>query len=336
MISLGMWHLPRLPEKDELGVHRIDYDELKKVFRKAYDEGINFIDTANTYHGGISPVPLSHRGYAEKLLGRLIKELGLDRESLVIASKVAGQMAPWPNGGGLSRKHVMWQIRESLRRMDLSYLDLYYAHIFDPDTPLRELLSTFRDLVRADLVRYLGVSNFPGHYLSELMNMSQDPCYEPIAALQYKYNLIERDIERDIIPIARRYGAGVVAYSPLAQGFLSGKYFDPVEKKWRIPENSRASYMSSFSERYLTDRNLGFIQEYLEIAKSLGISPTQLALAWVLKRSEELGATIIPIISVSKTEQLVEALGSLDVNLSSDATKHLNELYERYFGSLVK
>ncbi|MGC9009743.1 MAG: aldo/keto reductase [Sulfolobales archaeon] len=326
-----MWHLPRLPEKDEYGVHKIDVDELKRVFKKAYDEGINFIDTANTYHGGISPVPLTHRGYAEKLLAQLIKELGFERESLFIASKVGGQMASWPNGGGLSRKHVMWQIKESLKRTQLDYLDLYYAHLFDPDTPLREFLSTFRDLVRLGYVRYIGVSNIPAQYLSELMIMSQDPCYEPIVALQYKYNLIEREIENDIIPIAKRYGAGVVAYSPLAQGFLSGKYFDPREKKWIIPEGSRATYMKIFVDRYLTDRNLKFIEEYLELAKTLGVSPSQLALAWIFKRSEELNIPIIPIISVSRIDQLTEALGSIDIKLDNDTMKHLDELYQKYY-----
>jgi len=327
-----MWHLPRSPEKDDYGAHHIDVDELKRVFRRAYDEGINFIDTANTYHGGISPVPLTHRGYAEKLLNQLIKDLGFDRESLFIASKVGGQMAKWVNGGGLSRKHVMWQIRESLMRTGLEYLDLYYAHIFDPDTPLREFLSTFRDLVRLGYVRYIGVSNIPGQYLSELMVMSQDPCYEPIVALQYKYNLIERNIENDIIPIAQRYGSGVVAYSPLAQGFLSGKYYDPREKKWVIPEGSRATYMKNFIDRYLIDKNLRFIEEYLEIAKTLDVTPTQLALAWIFKRSEELNIPIIPIISVSKLDQLIEALNSIDIKLDSGAMKQLNELYQKYYG----
>ncbi|MEZ0289577.1 MAG: aldo/keto reductase [Sulfolobales archaeon] len=329
VISLGTWHLPRLPERDEAGAHKIDVEEFRRVLKTAYDHGVNFIDTANRYHGGISPAPLSHSGYAETLLGRLLRELGFERESLFIASKVGGQMASWVNGGGLSRKHVMWQIRESLKRLQLEYLDLYYAHIYDPDTPARELLSTFTNLVRSGFVRYIGVSNIPAPYLSELMLLSQHPCYEPVVALQYKYNLLERDIERDIIPIAQRFGAGVVAYSPLAQGFLTGKYYDPVEKKWRVPELSRATYSKSLIERYFIDKYLVFMSEYIELAKSLGITPAQLALAWILKRSEDLKIPIVPIIGVSNTQQLLEAIESLEVKIDQSTMRHIDELVSR-------
>ncbi|MEM4786405.1 MAG: aldo/keto reductase, partial [Ignisphaera sp.] len=134
-ISLGTWYLPRLNEKDEYGIYKIDVDETKRVFRYAYDVGINFIDTANRYHGAVSPVPLTHVGYAEKLIGRILSELGLERESIVIATKVAGEMASWPNASGLSRKHIMWQVRESLKRLQVEYIDVYYAHRFDPEVP---------------------------------------------------------------------------------------------------------------------------------------------------------------------------------------------------------
>ncbi|MEM0005613.1 MAG: aldo/keto reductase, partial [Ignisphaera sp.] len=225
-ISLGTWYLPRLNEKDEYGIYKIDVDETKRVFRYAYDVGINFIDTANRYHGAVSPVPLTHVGYAEKLIGRILSELGLERESIVIATKVAGEMASWPNASGLSRKHIMWQVRESLKRLQVEYIDVYYAHRFDPEVPKRETISTFNDLIRLGYIRYIGMSNIPAHELVEYQMIADRYGYEPIAFLQYKYNWIERDIERDIIPIARRFGMFLTVYSPLAQGLLTGKYLD--------------------------------------------------------------------------------------------------------------
>jgi len=140
-LCLGTWYLPRAQAVDEFGVHQIDVEETRRILTKAFDLGINFIDTANRYHGAVAPVPLTHVGYAEKLLGRLLKELGVDRESLVITTKVGGDMAPWPNGTGLSRKHVMWQIRESLKRLQMDYVDIYYAHRHDPGTPKRGAIS---------------------------------------------------------------------------------------------------------------------------------------------------------------------------------------------------
>lgn len=328
-ISLGMWHLPRLPEKDEAGAYKIDIDEVRRVFRYAYDHGVIFIDTANRYHGGISPVPLTHVGYAEKILGKVIRDLGLDREELVVATKVRGRMSPGPNGEGLSRKHIMWQIRESLRRMQLDYVDIYYAHWYDPDTPKEETMSTFNDLVRMGLVRYIGMSNIPGYHLVEYVKIAEERGYEPIVVLQYKYNLIERDIERDIIPIAQRFGMGLAVYSPLAGGFLTGKYVDLKERKWVIPELSRATYMESFVKRYFTKENLELLIEFIEFAKSKGVTPAQLALAWTINMEKVWNVPIIPIISVSKLSQLEEAISAVDIELSSDDLKYLDELSKK-------
>lgn len=324
-ISLGTWYLPRLNEKDEYGIYKVDVDETKKVFRYAYDVGINFIDTANRYHGAVSPVPLTHVGYAERLIGKILSELGLERESIVIATKVAGEMASWPNASGLSRKHIMWQVRESLKRLQVEYIDVYYAHRFDPEVPKRETISTFNDLIRLGYIRYIGMSNIPAHELVEYQMIADRYGYEPIAFLQYKYNWIERDIERDVIPIARRFGMFLTVYSPLVQGLLTGKYIDASKKQWIIPPMSRGE-ISEGLRKMFTDENLKRIALFIEFAKSKGITSTQLALAWILHRSDYLGVPIVPIISVSNVKQLEEIVISLDVKLSSDDMKYLDDI----------
>ena len=156
-ISLGTWHLPRLPEKDEVGAYKINVDEFKRVLKVAIDNGLTFIDTANRYHGGMSPVDLRRVGYAEKLLGKLLKDY--DRQELVIATKVAGRMGPGPNDEGLNRKHVMWQVKESLKRLQMDYIDIYYMHRHDPETPKIEIMRTFTYLVQNGLILYIGASN---------------------------------------------------------------------------------------------------------------------------------------------------------------------------------
>jgi len=323
-ISLGTWYLPRLPERDEAGAYKIDYEEFERILKRAYDEGLNFIDTANRYHGGIAPVPLTHVGYAERLLGAAIKELGLDREELVIATKVAGRMSPGPNGEGLSRKHIMWQVRESLRRLQTDYIDVYYAHTFDPETPKLETLTTFNDLVRQGLVRYIGMSNIPAHHLAEYAVLARERGLEPIAVVQYRYNLLDRSVESDIIPLAKRFGMGFAAYSPLAEGLLTGKYVDFEAGKWRVPPSSRGEYRDL--SRLFTDRNLKILAKLKEFASERGITMAQLAVAWLLNVGEKVwGLPIIPIVGATRLQHLEEAVGALSVNLSHDDLKALDE-----------
>jgi len=324
IISLGTWHLPRLPEVDEAGAYKIDVDEFRKVLKVSYDNGLIFIDSANRYHGGISPVPLTHVGYAEKLLGQLLKEY--DREEWVVATKVAGRMSPGPNGEGLSRKHVMWQIKESLRRLQMEYVDIYYMHRDDPETPKLEIMRTFTSLIEQGLVRYMGASNVPAISLVEYIELAERYGLEPITALQYKYNLVEREVEADIIPVAKRYGLGFVAYSPLAQGVLTGKYVDKEKRKWRVPELSRASYMKWIAKKYFTDSMLDFLLKFMNFAHEKGITPAQLALAWTINMEKVLGIPIIPIISVSKLSHLEEAIAASEIDLRSDDLKHLEEI----------
>jgi len=320
-LCLGTWHLPRRGERDEYGVPRVDVEEFRRVLRRAVDAGINFIDTANRYHGAQTPVDLRHVGYAERLLGRLLREY--DREMFVISTKVRGRMAPWPNGEGLSRKHIMWQIRESLRRLGTDYVDVYLTHWPDPGTPKLETLRALNTLVERGWVHYIGSSNEPPEGIVESMELAARYGLYSYVTIQDRYNLLSRDIERAKIPVARRYGLALMAYSPLAQGFLTPKYLGGV------PALSRATYSESVRRR-LTRENLEVVRELNEVAGELGVTLPQLAIAWLIYKERELGVTVIPVIGVSSVEQLEENLGALEVRLSGDAVKRVEEIASRF------
>ncbi|ESQ25012.1 MAG: putative oxidoreductases (related to aryl-alcohol dehydrogenases) [uncultured Acidilobus sp. OSP8] len=323
-LCLGTWHLPPSQEVDEYGVLKVDVDEALKAMRRAYDLGVNFIDTANRYHGVMQPVDINHVGNAERIVGRFL--VTVDRESVVIATKVRGQMAPWPNGEGLSRKHVMWQARESLRRLGTDYIDLYQLHWPDPETPKLESLRALQDLVRMGLVHYTGVSNHPAHDVVEFLELADRIGADRFVSMQEKYNVIERGIEVDgRLDVARRYGLAVLAYSPLAQGVLTGKYYDFKEGRWVVPELSRASLVPDLQKRYFNERTAAVLRAMKEVADSKGITMAQLALAWVLKRSERLGVTIIPITSFSRASQVDEAVEAVNVSLKDDDVKAIEE-----------
>jgi len=320
-LCLGTWFLPRLSEVDEFGIPRVDVEEFRRIFRVAVDEGINFIDTANRYHGAMTPVDLNHVGYAEKILGKILKDY--DREMFVIVTKVRGRMAPWPNGEGLSRKHIMWQIRESLRRLDMDYIDVYLTHAPDPDTPKLETLRALNDIVSSGLVHYIGSSNEPAHEIVESMELCRSYGLYEYVTIQEPYSLVFREIEKDKIPVARHYGLAIMAYSPLAQGLLTEKYLKGV------PDLSRASISERLRSK-LTRENLDVIRELVEFARERDVTLPQLAIAWVLHKQRELGVTIIPIIGVSKMEHLKDNLGALDVKLSSDDIRVLEDLASRF------
>ncbi|MGC9202858.1 MAG: aldo/keto reductase [Thermoproteota archaeon] len=316
-ICLGSWHLPRSKERDEYGVLKVDVEETKKVVKIAFDQGINFIDTANRYHGAMSPVDFNHLGNAERVLGEVLKDY--ERESFVIATKVGGQMAQWVNGQGLSRKHIFWQIKESLKRLKLEYVDVYLIHVPDKETPPLETLIALNDLVRMGKVHYIGSSNLSPEEIISFMELSKEYKLSGFVTIQEVYNLINRTIEFSKIPLARKYNFTIMAYSPLAQGMLSEKYLKG------IPEGSRATYSSGLRET-VTRRDLKAIEELSEIAKEKGISLPQLAIAWILNKQKSLGVNIVPIIGVSNSQQLIENLKALEVSLSDDEIKRAEEV----------
>ncbi|MDA4114807.1 MAG: aldo/keto reductase [Thaumarchaeota archaeon] len=315
---LGAWHLPGSGVMDDSGVERVDEEAFGRVVRKAYDLGINFIDGANRYHGRMSTADINHVGNSEKLLGAILKDY--ERESWVVATKVRGQMAAWPNGQGLSRKHIMWQIQESLKRLDLEYVDLYQIHWEDNATPNLETLRALNNLVDRGLVHYLGVSNHSAANVVEFMETAKRLNIEGFASMQEPYNILEREVEGTTLPVAKKYGMAVMAYVPLAQGVLSGKYLAGVEK------GSRASYITQVAGQYLNKETASAVGSLLELANEKGITLPQLALAWMLHKQGELGLTIVPILGITKASHLEDNVGALDVKLSGDEMRRLQEV----------
>lgn len=315
---LGAWHVPGTGAKDRFGIEEVDKEAFAKVVKRAYDLGINFIDGANRYHGRMSTADLDHVGNTERILGQILK--GYDRESLVIATKVRGPMAPWPNGQGLSRKHIMWQIRESLRRLEVDYVDLYQIHWEDPVTPKLETLRTLNNLIDRGFVRYIGESNHSAADAVEFMERARALDLEGFVSMQEPYNLLERQKEFETIPVAKKYGMAVMAYVPLAQGVLTGKYLGVTEK------GSRATYEPGMAGQYLNTDVSSAVNTLKGIAGEKGCTIAQLALSWMIHKQEQLGITIVPILGITKLSHLEDNVGALDVKLSGDEMARLEEV----------
>ncbi|WP_126450632.1 aldo/keto reductase [Sulfodiicoccus acidiphilus] len=318
-LCLGTWHLPLTGRRDQYGVYEVDAEASVKAMKVAYDLGINFIDTSNRYHGGMQKTDLNHVGNAERIVGKFLSQV--DRESVVLATKVRGQMAPWPNGEGLSRKHVRWQLRESLKRLNTDYVDLYQLHWADPDTPKEETLTTLNWLLQGGYVNYLGVSNHPPHEVVEFQEIASRRGMEGFVSMQELYNLLERGIESAGLPVARRYGMAVMAYSPLAQGVLTGKYFK--DGQWNVPALSRAEAVEELRSRYFTQSSVKTLTTLEEVAREKGATVSQVALAWLIRKGHSTGVTVIPIVGVSSPRHVEENLAALEVKLSDDDMKRL-------------
>ncbi|KAA8922746.1 aldo/keto reductase [Thermoplasma sp.] len=317
-VAIGTWHLPGSGKFHLDGVEMVDEAEFYKIVRKAYDAGVNFFDTANIYHGRVEKNEdhIDHIGNSERILGRSLR--GYDRESIVVATKVRGPVSTFPNGEGLSRKHIMWQIRESLSRLDMDYVDLYQIHWSDPNTPHTETMRTLSHLVDLDLVRYTGESNHSAGDIEDFMNISEKYGLHPFVSMQEPYNIIQRGIEKDKLDVAKKHGLGLLAYIPLAQGVLAGKYLEAPES------GSRSSYypeLITFSRR-----NEKIIRDLMDLAKEKGITGSQLAIAWIIKRSEMEKIPMIPLLGVTREKYLDENLAALDVRLSDDDMKRIDQL----------
>lgn len=308
-LCLGTWHLPRLRETDPYGIPKVDIEETRKTLELAFDRGINFVDTANRYHGAMGTVDLNHVGFAEKILGEILRDY--QRESFVVSTKVGIQMATWSNGQGLSRKHILWQLNESLKRLQLEYVDIYLAHCPDEDTPHLETLRAFNDLICMGKIHYIGSSNFTTEQIMDFMQLSMAHDLCGFVTLQESYSLINRSIESDKLALARKHKFTIMVYSPLAEGLLSGKYVHGV------PSGSRATYSGSL-KRVLSERNLDALNELSNLAREKDISLPQLAIAWIIQKQKSLGVNMIPIIGVSSRHQLLENLQALEVHLSED------------------
>jgi voltage-dependent potassium channel beta subunit len=279
------------------------YVEEKKAtaaIHEAYNVGINFFDTANVYRNG----------EAEKTVGRALKRYS--RESYVLATKVFWPMGDGPNDRGLSRKHILEQCHASLKRLDTDYIDIYYCHRYDEETPIEETLRALDDLVRQGKVMYVGVSEWTATQMKEALNTADRFLLDRIVVNQPQYNMFARSIEQEVIPFAEANGIGQVVWSPLAQGVLTGKYLTNND----FPENSRASHPEAYKtmKGYLKEEPLAIAKRLAAVAKKADMTLPQLALAWILRQPNVASA----IIGASKPEQIKENVQASGVTLEKD------------------
>lgn len=274
----------------------IDKDASTEILNTAIEKGINFVDTANYYGKGQDEEIQYGTGESEEILGRALKGR---RDKVVLATKVGIRMGHSKNESGLSRTHIMREIDNSLRRLKTDYIDLYQVHIYDPHTPLEETLRTLNDLVRQGKVRYIGCSNYTAwqimksHAISEKMNL------EKFVSVQPQYNLLSREIEQELLPFCSSEGVGVMVYSPLARGMLSGKYKDAND----VPPESRAAYGERLLKKYFSNHNFKMVEQFRRIAEQNNVSLPQLALSWVLNQP----AVTSAIIGASKVHHVTDA-----------------------------
>ena len=256
------------------------------------EAGGTFIDTADVYCAGRS----------EEILGSWLKSQ--DRDSLVIATKAYGDMGPGPNDGGNSRKHILTAVEASLRRLGTDHIDLYQMHVFDDGTPLEETLATLDTLVSSGKVRYIGASNYTGWQLQRSVDLARQHGLEPYSCLQPLYNLLDRGVELELIPVCLNEGIGLIAWSPLRGGWLSGRYQRGMSAP---PQGTRVGDGGSVSwAAYDNDGTWQVIDALLAVAGDTGHSPAQVALRWLLQRP---GVTA-PIIGARSAAQLEDNLGA--------------------------
>jgi aryl-alcohol dehydrogenase-like predicted oxidoreductase len=272
--------------------------------------GGNFIDTANVYSTGVS----------EQIVGTWLKNQR--RDDLVIATKVRFPMGDNPNDLGLSRKHILNSVEASLRRLQTDYIDLYQVHCWDPRTPLAETLSTLNDLVRRGLVRYLGASNFSGWQLQRAIDLSRESKWEPFVCLQPQYNLLCRSTEWELVPLSLAEGLGIIPWSPLRGGWLSGKFHRGMVAP---PSGSRIEIAEQrdWGEKwsaYNNEQTWHLLDELHAVAKAAGRTPAQTAINWLLRKP---GVTA-PIIGARRIDQLETNLGSVGWTLTDDQIARLD------------
>jgi 1-deoxyxylulose-5-phosphate synthase len=280
----------------------------RPFIKRALESGINFFDTADMYSLGKS----------EEVLGRALKDFA-SRDRVVIATKVYYPMSDDPNDRGLSRKHLMSSIDGSLKRLGTDYVDLYQIHRWDAQTPIEETLRALDDIVRAGKARYIGASSMMSWQFAKALHLADRNGWTRFVSMQNHYNLVYREEEREMLPLCREEGIGVIPWSPLARGFLAGNRRRGAERSASEREKSDAFA----HDLYYTDADYDVAERVTEVAAAKGIAPAQVALAWLLRQP---GVTA-PIVGASKMEQLEQAVAALDVTLTDDEAKRLEEPY---------
>ncbi|WP_373087465.1 aldo/keto reductase [Sneathiella sp.] len=283
-------------------------DESRPFFKRAVECGINFFDTADMYSLGVS----------EEIVGRALKEF-TRRDETVIATKVFNPMTEHPLSQGLSRKHILQAIDDSLRRLGTDYVDLYQIHRWDYETPIEETLEALNDVVRSGKARYIGASSMYAWQFMKSLAISEKNGWAKFISMQNVYNLVYREEEREMLPLCEDQGIGVIPWSPLARGFLAGNK----------EKDSEGDTTRSRSDQMIKRMRIGQDADYAvldvvkEIAAARGVTPAQIALAWVHHRP----AITAPIIGASKMYQLEEAIASLDISLDMDELARLKDVY---------
>lgn len=307
-VSLGSWLTYGGSYGDEV---------TKSCVKKAYDLGINHFDTADQYG-----YDQTHAGAAEESLGKALA--GYSRNSYVLATKTFWPVGEGINDKGLSRKHIFEQCNSSLKRLNADYIDIYYCHRFDTETPLEETLMALNDLVQQGKILYVGTSEWAPKQILQAKKIIENYKLNPIIIEQPCYNMLHRNIEKEIMPLCDKEGIGVAVWSPLAQGVLTGKY----TKGGKIPKGSRASDSSASNgmiDGYLEDKNMDKVEKLKPIAADLGVSLANLALAWVLNHK--------PICSVitgaSKPEQIEQNVKAVEVEIDDATMRNIEAILNK-------
>ena len=282
--------------------------ESRPLVQKAVESGINFFDTSNSYSMGVS----------EEITGRLLREF-TRREEVVIATKVFFPYNDKPNQGGLSRLHILRAAEDSLRRLGTDYIDLYQIHRYDPETPIEETLEALHDLVKSGKVRYIGASSMYAWQFARALYLADRHNWTRFVSMQNHYNLVYREEEREMIPLCLAEGIGVIPWSPLARGFLVG---NRSRQDWGETERARTDKFGH--EMYYRDSDFQTVDRVMDLARRRGVSPAQIALAWILQKA---GVTA-PIIGASKLSHLEESLAALEIHLSLDEMYYLEDQYQ--------
>jgi aryl-alcohol dehydrogenase-like predicted oxidoreductase len=277
-------------------------EESRAVIQKALAAGITFFDTANVYSAGSS----------EEITGRAIRDFA-DREDVVLATKVHGRMRPGPNGAGLSRKAILAELDASLARLGTDYVDLYQIHRWDPRTPVEETLEALDSAVRSGKVRYLGASSMWAWQFSKALHLAGEHGWHRFVSMQDHYNLLNREEEREMLPLCADEGIGVIPWSPLARGRLT--------RDWE--ESTNRSETDEFGSKLYAESDRAIVERVAEVAGARGVPRAQVALAWVLSKP----VVSAPIVGVTKDRHLDDAVAAVGLQLSAEEIARLEEPY---------
>jgi aryl-alcohol dehydrogenase (NADP+) len=287
----------------------LNEEQSRPILRRALDLGINFFDTADMYSLGVG----------EEVLGRALKDFGPARDRVVIATKLFFEMSDDVNDRGLSRKHIFDSIDKSLKRLGTDYVDLYQIHRLDPDTPMEETLEALNDLVRMGKVRYIGASAMWSWQFMKMRMLSELHGWAKFVSMQCYYNILYREQEREMLPMCKSEGIAVIPYSPLARGFVTGKY-----KRDGGGETLRAKTDAYTIRDYFHPADFDIVDRITQVASARGVSNIQVALAWILGNS----AVTSPIVSATRPEQLYDLIPALSMKLTEEEYKILAEPYK--------